>query len=222
MNYLRVRNWEKFQHYKDRTPPWIKLHRDLLNDYDFSCLQDASKMHLVLIWLLASQLDNRVPNDSAWIARRINAKSKVDINVLIEYGFLVPEHNASNVLAKRSLETEAYKEETERAVQQPEKQKTARRKRLPSAWILTDHLRAYCKEKRPDLNPDDTAEGFINFWLGDGRAKLNWDRAFMTWVRNEKANRRQNGNGTRETPVQIRERQADECRADIHARHSAA
>jgi hypothetical protein len=38
----------------------------------------------------------------------------------------------------------------------------------------------------------------------------------------EHDNRRQNGNGTRETPVQIRERQADECRADIHARHSAA
>jgi hypothetical protein len=33
--------------------------------------------------------------------------------------------------------------------------------------------------------------------------------------------RRQNGNGQRETPVQIRERQADECRAEIFARHSA-
>ena len=53
MNYLRVKNWEKFQHYKDRTPPWIKLYRDLLNDYEFSCLQDASKAHLMLIWLLA-------------------------------------------------------------------------------------------------------------------------------------------------------------------------
>ena len=34
-------------------------------------------------------------------------------------------------------------------------------------------------------------------------------------------NRRQNGNGQRETPVQTRERLADECRAAIHARHSA-
>jgi len=27
---LRVKNWGKFQHYKDRNPPWIKLHRGLL------------------------------------------------------------------------------------------------------------------------------------------------------------------------------------------------
>ena len=145
MNYLRVRNWEKFQHYKDRTPPWIKLHRDLLNDYKFSCLQDASKLHLILIWLLASQLDNRIPADPTWIARRINVNNKIDLNSLIKYGFLEPEHNASNALAKRSLETETYKQETERAVQLPEKQKATRRKRLSTDWILTDHLREYCK-----------------------------------------------------------------------------
>jgi hypothetical protein len=57
MNYLRVKNWTEFQHYKDRNPPWIKLHRTLLDDYEFSRLQDASKAHLMLIWLFASQKD---------------------------------------------------------------------------------------------------------------------------------------------------------------------
>ena len=64
MNYLRVNNWKKFQHYKDRNPPWIKLHRDLLRDYDFICLQDASKMQLILIWLLASQMDGVTTSQS--------------------------------------------------------------------------------------------------------------------------------------------------------------
>jgi hypothetical protein len=32
---LIPKNWGKFQHYKDRCPPWIKLHRDLLNDREF-------------------------------------------------------------------------------------------------------------------------------------------------------------------------------------------
>lgn len=28
--HFKVRNWEQFQHYKDRNPPWIKLHFALL------------------------------------------------------------------------------------------------------------------------------------------------------------------------------------------------
>ena len=33
---LTVRNWSDFQHYKDRSPPWIRLHRDLLDNYEFN------------------------------------------------------------------------------------------------------------------------------------------------------------------------------------------
>ena len=108
MEYLSVKNWSEFQHYKDRTPPWIKLHRDILNDYSFECLQDASKAHLMLIWVLASQLDNQIPADPKWIARKIGASGSVNLKPLME-------QDDSTVLAKRSLETEAeaYKQETE-------------------------------------------------------------------------------------------------------------
>jgi hypothetical protein len=34
---------ESFQHYKDRSPSWIKLHKALLDDYEFSCLPVASR-----------------------------------------------------------------------------------------------------------------------------------------------------------------------------------
>ncbi len=30
MNY-RIKNWDKFQHFKNRRPPWIKLHREILD-----------------------------------------------------------------------------------------------------------------------------------------------------------------------------------------------
>ena len=36
-----------FQHYKDRSAPWIKLYNELLDDYRFAVLPDASKWHLV-------------------------------------------------------------------------------------------------------------------------------------------------------------------------------
>ena len=52
---LRPKGWDKFQHYKDRCPPWIKLHRDLLTNRDFMCLPIASKALAPMLWLLASE-----------------------------------------------------------------------------------------------------------------------------------------------------------------------
>jgi len=52
---LKPKNWAVFQHYKDRCPPWIKLHRDLLNDRAYMCLPLASKALAPLLWLLASE-----------------------------------------------------------------------------------------------------------------------------------------------------------------------
>lgn len=86
---LSVKNWAEFQHYKDRNPPWIKLHNTLLEDYDFECLQDASKGHLLSIWMLASRTGNQIPNDAAWIGRKIGASTPVDIDELLASGFLV-------------------------------------------------------------------------------------------------------------------------------------
>lgn len=102
MQFLKVRNWEAFQHYNKRNPPWIKVHNQLLTDYEFSCLQDASKAHLMLIWLLASQTENKFPNDPAWIQKKIGSSQKPDCNLLIECGFLEViagcEQDASKVL----------------------------------------------------------------------------------------------------------------------------
>jgi hypothetical protein len=48
-------NWTELQHYKDRSPPWIKLHKKLLDNYDFQCLPVASRALAPMLWLLASE-----------------------------------------------------------------------------------------------------------------------------------------------------------------------
>lgn len=116
MQYLKVKNWEEFQHYKDRCPPWIKLHRDLLNDYNFVCLQDASKLHLMLIWLLASQMDNKIPADPDFIKQRLSIKGKINLKELIDKGFLIDDSGVlagCKQVAVLETETEAYSKETE-------------------------------------------------------------------------------------------------------------
>lgn len=111
--YFAVKNLEKFQHYRDRNPPWIKLHKTVFTDYEFSCLQDASKLHLILIWLLASQLDNKIPYDPEWLKQQIHIKGKVDLKPLFEKGFLVNSKPLADSEQDATTETEAYKEETE-------------------------------------------------------------------------------------------------------------
>jgi len=116
MKHLKVKNWEEFQHYKDRSPPWIKLHRDLLRNYDFIKLSDKSKLHLMLIWLLASQMDNKIPADPKFIKLQIGVNEEIDFKELIGNGFLIDD---SDALADRKrgaiveTETEAYSTEVE-------------------------------------------------------------------------------------------------------------
>ena len=52
---MRIKDWGKFQHFKDRTPPWTKLYREILNDPDWHELDGESAKVLVMLWLLASE-----------------------------------------------------------------------------------------------------------------------------------------------------------------------
>jgi hypothetical protein len=54
---ITPKNWATFQHYKDRSPAWIKLHRGLLDDFTFSRLPVASRALAPLLWLLASEYE---------------------------------------------------------------------------------------------------------------------------------------------------------------------
>jgi len=97
---FRVVNFEKFQHYKNRNPPWIKLYNTILDTYDFGNLKDQTKGHLILIWLLASRHDNQLPWDARWIGERIQSKSKVDLEEMQMAGFIEQVDDASNMLAQ--------------------------------------------------------------------------------------------------------------------------
>lgn len=58
---MRIKDWNKFQHFKDRRPPWIKLYRDLLDDPEWHELDPSSAKVLVMIWLIASEEMGELP-----------------------------------------------------------------------------------------------------------------------------------------------------------------
>jgi len=56
---IQITNWGKFQHYKDRNPPWIKLYRDVIEDPEnfrrWRNTSPAACKFLIELWLLASK-----------------------------------------------------------------------------------------------------------------------------------------------------------------------
>jgi len=112
--FLKPKNWEKFQHYRDRCPPWIKLHRDLLNDRAYMNLPIASKAIAPLLWLLASESKdgsfNAASDELAFRLRIASKDIESGLKPLIDNGFFV---DASTMLAP-CLQLAIPERETER------------------------------------------------------------------------------------------------------------
>jgi hypothetical protein len=121
VEYLQIRNWKKFQHYKDRNPPWVKWHYEVLASEDWVMLADASKLLMPVCMLIGSRNEGRVPNNPTYIKRVAYLDKLPDLTPLISCGFLsevladasVTQANDSALQADARPETETYRTETE-------------------------------------------------------------------------------------------------------------
>jgi hypothetical protein len=191
-----VKNFEKFQHYKDRAPPWIKLYNELLDDYEFGRLPDASKMHLIAIWLLASRSGNKIPYDSAWVARRINANTKVDLTLLACSGFIVVDQqlqeagqDASNTLAYCNQdaclegEGEKRKVETEEIAASPPKTRKKPARSLPDNFEISPANHSHAKALGfSDSEIKREHQRFFMHAKAKGLTYADWDAAEYNWI----------------------------------------
>ncbi len=117
---LVPKNWAGFQHYKDRNPTWIKLHKQLLDDFTFQRLPVASRALAPMLWLLASEYaEGRIEASAEELAFRLRM-SEQELNdalkPLIDKGFFVAEQAASTPLAEpeRVSSLEKRREEIEK------------------------------------------------------------------------------------------------------------
>lgn len=103
--FLEIRNLKRYQHYSKRSPPWIKLYRSILSDYEFTQLPDGLKWMAVGLILVASECGNRIPADTDWIAKRLSLKRKLDFRPLVRVGFLQPAARNTNLNCPSMLAT---------------------------------------------------------------------------------------------------------------------
>lgn len=58
---ISIRAWERFQHYKDRSAPWVKLHRDMLTSESWVLGSDLSRVVQLASMMLAPRYGNQIP-----------------------------------------------------------------------------------------------------------------------------------------------------------------
>jgi hypothetical protein len=189
---MRIKHWNKFQHFKDRKPPWVKLYRDLLDDLDWHELDAQASKVLVMLWLIASEDEGRIPPTKT-LAFRLRMTEKQTNDCLNKLSHWL-EQDDINTISERyqddSLETER---ETEK-----EKEKEAETKRgtkgsrLSADWVLPEDWESWARQERPDLNPQKVGEQFKDFWIakaGAAGVKLDWQATWRNWVRNQRQDR---------------------------------
>lgn len=74
MSYLRIRNWERYQHYRDRRPPWVKFYVELLDDLQIRSLPLPTRFLMCQLLLLAARHDNAILKNSEAIANDLRMK----------------------------------------------------------------------------------------------------------------------------------------------------
>lgn len=100
--YLSVKNYEQYQHYKDRSPPWIKLYRCILHDFAFRKLSEQDRFRYIGCLILACETENKIPYDEVYLSGILGLTTpKVDLSALLKSKLLLA-HGAIT----RRVETE--------------------------------------------------------------------------------------------------------------------
>lgn len=164
---IRPRNWARFQHYTTRRPAWIKLHRDLLDDYEFACLPVASRALAPLLWLIASEdAEGTIDADAERLSFRLRWKAKEvgeALDPLIEKGFFECLHDASDPLAdgKQNGVSEKEKIDLEERERERRKEEAERLQAVFDYWrTKLDHPQAKLDDKRRALIRRALATGY--------------------------------------------------------------
>ncbi|MEI5680483.1 MULTISPECIES: hypothetical protein [unclassified Mesorhizobium] len=169
---LRVRNWSEFQHYKDRNPPWIKLHFALLASEDWVTLDDASKLLAIVCMLVASRNNGMIPNNPAYLKRVAYLDKLPKLKPLIDCGFLeIPQADASTLQANDSTAQALARPETETDTDTDKKEE-------PNGSLSeTSSDDAGKSKKKPAYPPV-----FESFWLDYPRTpNMSKTKAFAAW-----------------------------------------
>jgi hypothetical protein len=184
---MKIRNWGKFQHYKHRRPPWIRLYRELLDDRHWHALSgDASKL-LINLWLLAADTNNGLLPEVEDIAFRLRMPPKLVSKLIGELSHWLT-LDASDLLAEcERVATTETETETET---EGETESECRAEFLNAFWPTYPNkvgkpnaLTAYLKARKK-ASKEEISRGLDNY-LRDKPPDRQWCNP-ATWLNQER------------------------------------
>ena len=104
--WIVVPNWDRFQHYQDRRPVWIKVYLELADSEEWAALSLAQRGLLVSIWVEFCSSRGHLPVRS--LSKRVRQKtSERTVKSLSDAGFI-------SIVASKplALEEKTLKEQT--------------------------------------------------------------------------------------------------------------
>ena len=204
-SYISIKNWERFQHYRKGRPPWIKLYRDLLRDYEFMGMSETLRWTLVGLYLIAAETDNKIPHDRAWLKHSLNLTKQPDLRTLQTLGFIEVIDSSSNGLGKSYTKEEVEEdEEVEIEVETEKKKRTSYSVLFEEVWQI--HRRGpkrkaydeYRKADKPHIDMVVALESYVRHELSDrfhGHDLFRWIRD-ERWEQEEGRTSKPNGKPT--------------------------
>jgi hypothetical protein len=165
--WIVVPNWQKFQHYRDRSPTWIKLYSELTHKHDWQQLSFADRGLLVTAWLAYASSDGvlHVSRMVALCGAHANAYGNVTkgLKRLSDAGFL--ELVASRPLALARSREKKLREEKKEPVAHARKStpKPAATERRENAAAYRKHVPEH--DLPAQLEPDPDIVASLHAWL---------------------------------------------------------
>ncbi len=182
--FLSIKNFEKYQSFTGKNPPWFKIHKSMFGDREFIKLSTHSRYLYVGLIHLAVESGNKIYNDSTWIGQRLYIPTtEVKLTPLYRAGFLTTS-NLYRTLSESESERESESETEERQSENPSSQKVvelkAGKRAIREDDSPTDKHRAFAQQLKIDVGPEWGK--FKNYCLAHDKRYADFQAAFRNWI----------------------------------------
>ena len=113
---LKFTHWEFYQHYKDRDPPWIKLHVSILSSSAWVRLDNCGRVLAIACMVIASKNKGQFEADAQYLKRVAYLDFEPDFNALVTCGLC-------EIVSQNKTETEERQRRGEESIVQADASK---------------------------------------------------------------------------------------------------
>lgn len=194
---FHIRNWDEYQAYKHRNPPWVRLYNSLLTSRDWVRSDNDARTLMIVLILLASRDGGYVVNDPEYIALegRLSVAMVVQkVPELVQLGFLECDKRLKSKAIRASICTHLYPNagtDTESDTESEKKDNTIRARARTSVPEIfpTDIDRQWALRHWRENNRDDLCEAIDTHMaecrdhhLSKGTLSADWPATWRTWA----------------------------------------